>query len=109
MFKVGDWVRYKHLEGDRNIRPQQIEAWTGTDWGVNGNLCTSSDLVQWKPRKGEWCVFPYGANGFCVSKFVEVEYHADIKHTLALFENGMSFDILYCEPFIGELPSFIKE
>lgn len=66
-----------------------------------------SDVELWQPKKGEWCWFqfaqPKTVNYQILSKFKLSSpcgrYYEDI--------NGMCFD--FCEPFIGELPSFLKE
>ena len=109
-FKVGDWVIllnkdvHKVEAISKNGRVlflstheiPQADNW----WGVD-------QCKPWQPKEGEWCWFqwaqPKTANYQILSKFKLNSpcgrYYEDI--------DGMCFD--FCEPFIGTLPSFLKD
>jgi hypothetical protein len=56
-------------------------------------MCYASDCETWQPQEGEW-VIPSKAPAYDWSTFTVTKY----SNTLGK-----------CEPFIGKLPSFIKE
>lgn len=101
MFKVGDWVRV--LKKDGAINSGLIGRVTGTPettmydnsiWIQLENGFSSStklsNLELWQPKESEWCWYPadYGAG--------LIRY--DGKGNMELYE-----------PFIGELPIFLKD
>ena len=104
-FKVGDWVSidgcnyYVHEEhnGNGNISKDVVN-----------NLYTyGRDVELWQPKEGEWCWI--GKN---LSKIVT---HDRDGYFTCLNSNGtytayMELEYIYkiAEPFIGELPSFLK-
>lgn len=97
-FKVGDWVREKR--GDRILQVESIE---GTVLILkDSSLYVKADKWElWEPKVGEWCWFFDNPEYPDLRKFIE-------------FNNGYFFasgSINYsnCKPFIGKLPSFIKE
>lgn len=100
-FKVGDWVR--------NSRFGIVQI----DRMDDGYLTKDNQYFRvcelWQPQEGEWLIYPSSYEGFSVGKFSHSEHHEDVNITLAIFTDGSSFDISYCEPFIGQLPSFIKD
>jgi hypothetical protein len=101
-FKVGDWVRTKNgvfqiediddhdfiegvVEDVQLYFTDKNERW---EWRSNAKL--------WQPRAGEWC--------WLVPIFKTTEVHKLVKYNKEEFDKDMKF-----EPFIGELPSFIKD
>jgi len=98
-FKVGDWVRLKVLD-------KTTHKLIKLDWNehtkcyhpilekFNGNIDSVNELELWEPQVGEWCWF-YD-NGIyeipVLGKFSKL--------------NDETVDI---EPFIGELPTYLKE
>ena len=107
-FKVGDWVTCE--TGGTN--PYKI---------INENIlkyCTNGsrkNVKLWQPEEGEWCWFYFSEsvsdhNCLTLGKFIGFRN----KESNALFleyydtdNNIFASDM--CEPFIGNLPSFIKE
>lgn len=103
MFKIGDWVAV-------NGHTQQILEFINEDsYGKTDMVELTNDYVHveelrpWRPQVGEWCWF-YD--------------HRDEIPALGQFKkqiNGYHSSAFggsichFCEPFIGELPSFIKE
>lgn len=61
-------------------------------------------LPKWQPKPGEWCWF-WDSTDFppCLGQFEEMN---DRKYRDRDRENC---NWNYCEPFIGELPSYLKE
>lgn len=98
MFNTGDWIRVK----DYNSIFQYTHTFTDDDqdyiadshmndtFGEQGWLPEECEL--WKPQPEEWCWYRNEA-GYMLIKYAD-EF------------NGMPGT---CEPFIGELPSFLKE
>ena len=102
-FKVGDWVR----------------AIDGTDISIIGidtirwyeeieDKDIANEWELWQPKVGEWCHFIIKNTKFSVvAKFKEKEngkFYCYLDETVLL---DIPFD--YCEPFISELPSFLKD
>ena len=108
-FKIGDWVLEIHSEEIHQIielfpdvcriRKPILGITYSTEY---------TDLKLWQPQKGEWCWFWNGYSKYTLTLGRLAEYSEEEK--LYFSYNGvvyMSYE--YCEPFIGELPSFLKE
>ena len=88
--KVGDWVLDKHFRvgivesiTNEGQYPVQVKFFpSGRD------VFDHKDLVLWQPKEGEWCWY-----GNSLLKVTDVN----------------DLDLSKCEPFIGELPSFLKD
>lgn len=94
-FKVGDWVREDF--GDMNIVKIK-EKYVSVDGNVYINNLNSELFSPWQPKEGEWCWF----------------YNSSIERWfISKWENSSSqlSDLWHktCEPFVGELPSFLKD
>lgn len=97
-FKVGDWVKstkYPHL------KPIQIESTYESnerkgELGLKSQrtILYSSEVVHWQPTEGEW-VIP--DSGLSDDMFVVMKYDP-----IRLIANR-------CEPFMGQLPSNLKD
>ena len=103
-FKVGDWVSidgcnyYVHEEhnGNGNISKDVVN-----------NLYTyGRDVELWQPKVGEWCWFKDEKNTI-----------GSLTQLVGIEEDGTYYGYSSCgipdkapcvEPFIGELPSFLK-
>jgi hypothetical protein len=105
-FKVGDWVRV-------NNKVHQIVEFINEDSCGKANMVELTDdyvhmdeLVIWHPKEGEWCWFrTIHASNPVFGRFIKQineRYYADTHCSRSDY-------FKYCEPFIGELPSFIKE
>lgn len=94
-FKVGDWVR----DGE-NIY-QFIEPSSIYSYELSLQRCE-----LWQPKVGEWCWF-WNFNEMPTleqfSKYHNLDDHLGNYETLAvkLYQ--------HCEPFIGELPTYLKD
>ena len=106
-FKVGDWV----VRIGEN-KPMQVSKVSGSR--VNcGSVETYLDRLElWQPQEGEWCWFWNKKNAPIFGKFKRMDPSgARIYEVIELGKNTKDLNKSYkfCEPFIGELPSFIKE
>lgn len=110
MFKVGDWVRHKENNNIYQVKGFSIHGQTKGFLQVPDeyNLLPSSECELWQPKEDEWCWI--GKN---LSKIVA---HDRDGYFTCLTSSGtytayMKLEYIYeiAEPFIGELPSFIKE
>ena len=100
-FKVGDWVYYagefyrvhEEYNGKGNISKEV----------VNSLVRHDKNVQLWQPKQGEWCWFwnKRLVQELHLSQFSNVFNDTYYTHT------GNDFD--HCEPFIGELPSFLKD
>lgn len=111
-FKIGDWVSYDNGFKDVLFQIKEFEC-----YGIikhNSKRIKEQYLKLWKPSRGEWCWFwsddmqtPVLDN-FVYSKvdntitFIELNPNPYVAHIL-----DKAYQ--YCEPFIGELPSYIKD
>lgn len=107
-FKIGDWLQV--IAGHE--RP------IGSLFKVESCLTRyrATDVKLWQPKEGEWCWFWNTQKDLTLQKFWKMEQNYFI---VAFYEkhkiDGIAFyDIndkhfKNCEPFIGELPSFLKE
>lgn len=96
-FKIGDWVRDYP---DRKPFQLKSEYFKGV---TKRNDKWFSSLIPWQPKEGEWCWFwnkPL-VQELRLGQFSNM--HNDMYYTYT----GHDFD--NCKPFIGELPSFLKE
>ncbi len=90
-FKVGDWVR-----DGKNIY-QFIEPSSIYSYELSLNRCE-----LWQPQPGEWCWF--WENGDKIPSFGKL---TGMTESGKFFSGWGIYD--YCEPFIGELPTNLKD
>lgn len=101
-FKVSDWVRF--TPSNEVFKIHYLDNNIVTNTKHNGHY--DIDFVElWQPQVGEWCWF--------------WDFEQEIPKLMQFKEmfNGDLFTSIqdkieaytYCEPFIGELPSFIKD
>ena len=100
-FKIGDWVRrksdvfHKVDRIDNNYR-LQLSTEKFKDF-------VRDDCEIWEPKEGEWCWFTMSDG----SKPLFGQFSGIYKDKFT-WDNRYYFSDA-CEPFIGELPSFIKD
>ena len=86
-FKPGDWVDIPSL----NTEPVQYRS----------DLCHLG-LELWQPKVGEWCWFwDENYTTAILAKFENISNGLFVEHHGNIFE--------YCEPFIGQLPTHLKD
>lgn len=99
--KVGDWVRNNNNE---IFQLEELHMWQKDLYSL---------VKLWRPAVGEWCWFDKNKLGkfwkkqgtrnyWTLSDFVSISEKTKIP-------SGDYFVSDYCEPFIGQLPSFIKD
>lgn len=102
-FKVGDWIKL----GDYVIKVYRIDS---DYYYAKGSGCIAIDKAEkWEPRRGQLCWFWTPAEKIIpkLGRFLQRENY---KQYYASFGSGNSCEShLYCEPFIGELPTIIKD
>jgi hypothetical protein len=127
-FKIGKWVRLVGEEGHKDSFGKLIDMfdgiWMDIDWKNTGTHTreTSRDsyffrIKPWEPQSGEWCWFrskhmPKYMQ--VLAQFKKMAHDGFSEKYLIVFnekdvEEGVT-SIYYdeVEPFIGELPNFIK-
>lgn len=126
-FKVGDWIRVKTdtFEYDGTARISKgVKRLSKSDmWLFNENhyKCNPDNYIEhWQPKPGEWCWFwNEPSNIPILVKLISIEYFLErpieykiktpsyISETLYSYTKYMYFK--NCEPFIGQLPTILKE
>ena len=115
-FKVGDWVRkYDKYSNDTDII-QIDEALLESI--VNENTYNTFEL--WQPKENEWCWFWWDDGDMltpALGKFKGTTKDSE-NNTIYLCESmfqdyiddgDLTIQFDSCEPFFGELPTFLKE
>ena len=96
IFKIGDWVRYRDkILGELKYKikdEKELNEVIEINRVYSDETCTI-----WKPKVGEWVV--------------KTEVNGKAGTYISGFEVLMwtEYDVYECEPFIGKLPSFLKE
>ena len=100
-FKVGDWVRSKENKFDFSLVSIDTEKFYKA---LGSNFEDVWEL--WQPKEGEWCWYKNN-----LVKIIDITDCIYVKATPASFMDRFVFfaDFLECEPFIGQLPSSVKE
>ena len=109
-FKVGDWVTTKagYTKQISGLTRDACDTLSIGNTSVGINVVFKNEIELWQPEIGEWCWFwEIDSNPkLCqYSKYINGEYEALSIDPYYELEGHFGF----CEPFIGELPSFIKE
>ena len=102
-FKIGDWVYYRNELIGNVEKVDKNEILVSGQWHIKN----SQFLKLWQPKEGEWCWFKDDKNTIgSLTKFVGIEEDG----TYYGYASFGTQDKAPCvEPFIGELPSFIKD
>ena len=97
-FKVGDWVRHIESNNIYKINGFSIHGQTKGFIQIPDeyNLVPQSECELWQPKEGEWC-WSKTRNELTNNVCELIRFYWD------------NANIGDCEPFIGELPSFLKE
>lgn len=107
-FKLDDWVISTKYPKASPIKIQHQHA---IDTGIFGtytntkgqaNLLYSEECMPWQPKVGEWCWFwDENYTTAILAKFENISNGLFVEHHGNIFE--------YCEPFIGQLPTHLKD
>ena len=105
-FKVGDWVR----NIDNNSVFKVIGVHDLGDEFFYSDGCKTHRIIkleQWQPKEGEWCWFKDEKNTIgSLTKLVGIEKDGTY---YGYSSCGIPDEAPCVEPFIGELPSFLKD
>lgn len=111
-FKAGDWVRVKHSGEVFQINEFHF---SGIIAAGNDKYLEERFIEPWQPQEGEWCVFTQSSDDSAIiaqyDKTIKIDHTWDIPHTEVLYKSKESaglFRYRKIEPFIGQLPSWIK-
>ena len=94
MFKVGDWVYNTVSKVYSRVEEDSI---------LLDNYNPNNIFELWQPKEGEWCWF---YSNFWMDKLPILEQFSHIEDNKFKTKRGVL--TMECEPFIGELPSFLK-
>lgn len=99
-FKAGDWIT---VSGPAGKFVEQISGINEDTYTLSKtNICYKSQAKLWTPEPGEWCWFwDEHYTTAILAKFENISNGLFVEHHGNIFE--------YCEPFIGELPSYLKD
>lgn len=102
-FKVGDWVVNKTSKQRivKKITSIYSDSVTVGNTEVGINVMLINDLELWQPQPGEWCWYSKWDKIVCVESYL-------CKYALDMNEVEPEYKHKY-EPFIGQLPSYLKE
>jgi len=116
-FKVGDWVRISGtVQRVIDINPPtDYDQFFDIDMIETEDDYVSAEVVElWQPKEGEYVWFWKMHNKELLYMFGKFSHHNQFGYIIDEDENGaiISSKLRYwdnCDPFIGKLPSFIKE
>ena len=111
-FKVGDWV----VEIHSTTKAQVLELFGNQ---IRVKFCypdaiittDSSDFIPWVPKKGECCWFWNKETTITILELLEIVEDGNRKYFAAMpnIPHSLGGYYQYCEPYIGQLPSVIKD
>jgi hypothetical protein len=123
-FKIGDWVRVTStiICGDVVLGEGVYET-TNTKNFDRSSIFNSKEALgkveRWEPKLDEWCWIKHYEYGTRLCKIINVDDKSIFipeanKHVQYVEYTGQDIDDklcwgTICEPFIGALPSFIKD
>ena len=110
-FKVGDWIKSTKFTHMRPSKVQSIYKSNGRkgDFGLKcgGTVHYASEAELWQPKEGEWCWFKDEENTIgSLTQLVGIEEDGTY---YGYSSYGIPDKAPCVEPFIGELPSFLKD
>ena len=111
-FKVGDWV----VEIHSTTKAQVLELFGNQ---IRVKFCypdaiittDSSDFIPWVPKKGECCWFWNKGTTITILELLEIVEDGNRKYFAAMpnIPHSLGGYYQYCEPFLGKLPTKLKE
>ena len=103
-FKAWDWVRDTRQGMKKPItqlKPNCIALTNPEEY--------ATQYIPWVPEVNEWCCFHNGTEQFTVARFQKHADNTDTHFKIVSCYGKWTEIFKYCEPFFGELPSFLKE
>ena len=120
-FKPGDWVKYKDQQDTTIYKVMDILSNDLID--IEDTIVDKYDIELWQPKPNEWCWFwNKEIDVPILSKLSDITNYEDLptiyysEHPMYIklgeddnYEIVESYNFNNCEPFIGQLPTFIKD
>lgn len=116
-FKVGDWVRGKTSKQHtiKKVTSVYSDSVTVVDSTIGINVMLIKDLELWQPKEGEWCWVGYKLMKF--NKLIKEDYSTTFEFIFPnrdadgykIKEHILERHLQVVEPFVGQLPSYLKE
>ena len=98
-FKVGDWV----IDKKRKHKPFMV---TSSDLEADSPNYVKIDCELWQPKPGEFCWF-WNFTG--MPRLEQFSKYYDLDGHLGNYETLTTELYHYCEPFIGQLPTYLRK
>ena len=95
-FKPGDWIQCTYANGARSVA-QVVSETSVKEAGKVYPTTLDSDWIAWQPKVGEWV----WSKGSYTQAFI---FKWTSSHEQAGIPNYTNY-----EPFIGQLPAFLKD
>jgi len=106
--KIGDFVRHRGDEGVFEIL--SIADLGDTIFYSDGNRSHREEKLKlWQPKEGEWCWFCSVNGNSELGQFIEEFFEGRYRYKRNGTNSIFNCDAVRCEPFIGKLPTFLKE
>lgn len=109
LFKPDDWIILSNSSDSRSLA-QVKETYSNSNkaklyWPSENSTAVCSEMQYyelWQPKVGEWCWFwDENYTTAILAKFENISNGLFVEHHGNIFE--------YCEPFIGQLPTHLKD
>ena len=103
VFKPGDWVKYKDQQDTTIYKVMDILSNDLID--IEDTIVDKYDIELWQPKPNEWCWF-WNVTDFdapTLSRF------CGMQDKLFRCTNSKQNLFTHCEPFIGQLPTSLKD
>ena len=118
-FKVGDFVRYIHSNTSKPLKINNINCGRYYFEGTNMS-CLEHEIRPWTPEPGDWCWFYNNETDIpTLAKLISISKLFDRKETYIVatpscisetsYNYSRTMTLANCQPFIGELPSNLKD
>ena len=111
-FKVGDWLIEIHSNSYAKVLDVFTQEVRVKLYDCNSIITTeNTDFKLWQPQLGEWCWFWNKDRLPTVAKLAEICNDGNRKYFAIMPNKPHPLGGYYenCEPFIGQLPSYLKE
>ena len=94
-FILGDWwIPWTNAKPEK-LTLENIMYYNGTK-----PYAQNTEVELWHPKVGEWCWF-WNQSDINLSISPHIGQYGNLSYSLEFYDN--------CEPFIGQLPTFIKD
>ena len=110
-FKIDNWVQMLGSE-DKTIY-QVIDILPNDVIDIGDTIVDKYDIKLWEPKPNEWCWFWNNDNQPFLAQFEEMDDDQYVTkqglHGSYADLSDATFSFRFCEPFIGQLPTNLKD